>query len=202
MKRLVLLFAALLLICSTASADTITALASEVNPEHLVSVSVDAKIISADGQTATLVLLVPERYDPEEVLALQVGDAIYTQGGEVQINSISEDSGYLVFNAGADDELYLFESIDLNYWIMEEDDTIYLELATVNVPVAEKLLFLDDIDPATGETLIQPTVHNKNDLLAMMGSNDDPGFDIRNVTVVFDENGELALVRRHYVPWQ
>ena len=110
----------------------------------------------------------------EPVLSLRVGDAIYTQGREVQINSISEDSGYLVFNAGADDELYLFESIDLNYWIMEEDDTTYLELATVNVPVAEKMLFLDDIDPATGETLIQPTVHNKNDLLAMMRSNDDP----------------------------
>ena len=35
-----------------------------------------------------------------------------------------------------------------------------------------------------------------------MNAADDPGFAIRNVEVVFDEQGELALIRRFYVPWQ
>ena len=68
--------------------------------------------------------------------------------------------------------------------------------------MSEKLLFLDDVDPATGETLINPTVHNKTDFLAIMESKDDPGFDIRNVKLAFDEHGELALIHRYYVPWQ
>ncbi len=57
-------------------------------------------------------------------------------------------------------------------------------------------------DPATGETLLTPTVHNKDAFLTMMDAPDDPGFDIRNVMVVFDDHGELALIRRYYVPWQ
>jgi hypothetical protein len=35
-----------------------------------------------------------------------------------------------------------------------------------------------------------------------MDATDDLGFDIRNVMVAFDEHGELALIRRYYVPWQ
>ena len=57
-------------------------------------------------------------------------------------------------------------------------------------------------DPATGETLLTPTVHNKDAFLTMMDAPDDPGFDIRNVMVVFDDHEELALIRRYYVPWQ
>jgi len=210
MKKLTaLILAALVLagITGAALADehtVVTALAAEVNPDHPVSVAVDAKITGYDSgsNTASVVILVPERYNPEEIMALKIGDAIYTQGREVEIRTISEVDGYLVLNEGADDEVYLFESVDLNYWIMDINDNTWTEFATISVPVAEHMLFLDEIDPATGAGLLNPTVHNKAEFLKIMKNPDDPGFDIRNVKAVFDEDGKLALVRRFYVPWQ
>ena len=210
MKKLAaLILAALVLagITGVALADghtVVTALAAEVNPDHPVSVAVDAKITGYDSgsNTASVVILVPERYNPEEIMALKIGDAIYTQGQEVEIRTISEVDGYLVLNEGADDEVYLFESVDLNYWIMDINDNTWTEFATISVPVAEHMLFLDEIDPATGAGLLNPTVHNKAEFLKIMKNPYDPGFDIRNVKAVFDEDGKLALVRRFYVPWQ
>ena len=179
-----------------------TGLAIEIDPENLVSVAFDAKIDGYADGAFTITILVPERYDPEEISALQVGDGIYTQGREVGIRSISDVDGYLVFNEGAEDEVYLFESVDLNYWIMDVNDNTWLELATVTVPASEKLVFLDGIDPATGEGLLHPTVHNLEGLQGLMGDPDDPGFDIHNVEIVMDEEGKLAVIRRFYVPWQ
>lgn len=204
MKRLLVLLSALTLMIGTAAAErtVVTALAAEVNPDKLVSVAADAKVLSCADGKFMITILVPERYDPEEINALKIGDAIYTEGREVEVRSISERDGYLVLNADAEDEVYLFESVDLNYWIMDVNDNTWLELATVTVPASGHLLFLDCIDPSTGEGLLHPTVHNTEDLLTRMNSADDPGFDIRNVEVVFDEKGELALVRRFYVPWQ
>ena len=187
---------------SGAERTVVTAVAAEINPEEPVSVAADAKILTCDGSTCTVILLVPERYRPDEILSLRAGDAIFTRGREVDVHTLSERDGYLVLNAGEENEVCLYESSDLYYRIMEEDDHTWTELATVRVPVSERLLFLDGIDPSTGEALMIPAVHNKADFLAMMESKDDPGFDIRNVMIAFDDRGELALIRRYYVPWQ
>ena len=205
-KMIAWILAAVLGSCGLAAAGaeslTATAIAAEVNPERLVSVSVDAKITGCDGETCTLVLLVPERYRPDEILSLQPGDGIYTQGREVRIRTVTEKDGYLFLNEGDEDEVCLYESIDLNYWTMGTDEHTWTELATVTVPLPEQVLFLDDIDPATGEGLLNPTVHNKAEFLAMMDAEDDPGFDLYNVRVVFNDRGDLALIRRRYVPWE
>ena len=106
MKRLLGLLFALTLFIGTAAAErtVVTALAAEVNPDNLVSVAADAKVLScADGQF-TITILVPERYDPEEINALKVGDAIWTEGREVEIRSITERDGYIVLNADTDDD--------------------------------------------------------------------------------------------------
>lgn len=203
MKQLIAIVLAVLLMVSVATAErtVVTALAAEVNPEHLVSIAADAKVLSYVEGQLTITILVPERYDPEEINALKVGDAIYTEGREIEVRSIDEQDGYIVLNADTDDDVWLFESVDLNYWVMDVNDNTWVELATVTVPISEHLLFLDGINPSTGESLLHPTVYNKEGFLTIMNSTDDPGFDIRNVEVVFDENGELALIKRFYVPW-
>ena len=40
-------------------------------------------------------ILVPERYDPEEIKALKVGDGIFTEGREIEIRSITDRDGYM-----------------------------------------------------------------------------------------------------------
>ena len=206
LKKVVAVLLGLLMIATGTLAErtVVTSMASEVNPNHLISVAVDAKISGYDPihHTVGVTILIPERYRPDEILSLKVGDGIYTQGREITIRSISEDEGYLVLNAGQEDEVYLFESVDLNYWIMDVNDNTWVELATVNVPMSDRLLFLDEINPVTGEGLLYSTVHNQAEFLAQMKVADDPGFDRRNVKAVFDETGELALIRRIYVPWQ
>ena len=214
MKKLITLMIAALMLISTGGAETVspdlqngghnvaTALAAEVNPDALALVAFDAKITVCDGNMATITILVPERYDPEEIKGLGVGDGIYTEGREVEIRDITEADGYIVFNKDTEDEVFLFEAGDFSYWIADDNDNRWLELATVTVPVAEKCIFLDGINPKTGETLIHPTVYNLEGFLELMKSADDPGFDIRNVEAVIDEDGRLAVIRRFYVPWQ
>ena len=195
---------------AAAERTVVTALASEVNPEALSAVAVDARILEydADGNTLTVELIVPERYDPEEIGALRVGDAIYTQGQEVEIRTITENSGYLVLNEGdyefSEGSVWLYEGIDMTYWIADWHDNTWTLLATVQAPVSDHLLFLDGIDPSSGESLLKPTVHNRQEFLEMLEAEKEegPGFATNNVTVVFDDTGALALVRRFYVPWQ
>ena len=213
MKKILTVFLCLCLLLPAAAAcaerKVITALASEVNPEALVSVSVNARIrqYNPDSNTLDMEIIVPERYDPAEVRSLQIGDAIYTQGREVEIRTIENDeSGYYVLNQDAEDAVDLYEGVDLAYWVSDVNDNTWTVLAEIRVPVPERLLFLDGIDPATGESPLQPAVHNAREFVSMLVSEEEgqtgPGFAINNVTAVFDETGALALVRRFYVPWQ
>ena len=195
---------------AAADRNVVTALAAEVNPEALISVSVNARITgySADGNTLTVELLVPERFNPEDILNLKVGDAIYTQGQEIEIKTISEQYGYIVLNEGdyefSEGSVWLYEGLDMNYWIADFHDNSWLVLDTVRVPVPDRLLFLDEIDPSSGETLLQPAVHSGKEFLEMLEAEkkEGPGFEANNVSVVFDGDGDLALIRRYYVPWQ
>ena len=97
MKRLIPALLALLVLIGSASAERtgVTALASEINPDNLVSVAFDAKINACDDGVFNITILVPERYDPEEIKALKVGDGIFTEGREIEIRSITDRDGYM-----------------------------------------------------------------------------------------------------------
>lgn len=196
---------------SAAPHHTITALASEINPENLISVAVDARITpdSPDSSLLTVELIIPEQFDPEEVRSLAVGDAIYTQGQEVVVRTISEVDGYLVLNEGdyafSDGSIWLYEHLDGSYWIADGEDTAWTTIATLSIPLPDTLLFLDAINPASGEMLLMPTVHDALEFQSMLKSeseNGGPGFAADNVYVVFDKAGKLAMIARYYVPWQ
>ncbi len=118
------------------------------------------------------------------------------------------EDGYITLNRGDSENpegaILLYQGLDMNYEIMQDDDHTWVTLTTLNVPAYDHLLFLDEIDPASGESLNYPTVHSAADLIAEMeaGEAAGPGFAVNNTSVVFDRNGALALVRRFYVPWQ
>lgn len=213
MKKLLCTILCLCLIIpvmACAEPKTITAVASDVNPSALFSIAVDARIKAYNraDNTMTVEIIVPEAYDPDEVESLQVGDAIYTQGQAITVESVVNDYGVIILNQKNPDDptdsIMLYQGADMNYEIMEADDHTWTTLGILNVPVSGSLLYLDEIDPATGETLGNPTVHNLQQFVAELegGSEAGPGFDTNNTTVVFDETGALALIRRFYVPWQ
>ena len=190
---------------------TITAIATEVNPEHLCTVAVNARIIgySSDENTLTIELIVPEVFDWDDVRGLAAGDAIYTQGHEVIVKTLTENGSYLVINEGeyefSEGSVWLYENPDFNYQIAEWDDNTWSTLATIEVPASDALLFLDHINPSSGEALPLPAVHPAAEFLSMMRTEEEeggPGFAVNNVYVVFDRDGQLAAIHRYYVPWQ
>ena len=208
----ILLFCLLAPVWAFADQTVVTALAAEVNPDALVSVAVDARITAYNpaDNTLTLELIVPESYYYEDIWNLQAGDAIYTQGREIPVRTVTEDeNGYIILNQGEDgdteDTVWLYQYLDQNYQVitMYSDNTWTL-LATVSVPVPQDLIFLDGIDPSTLQSRYLPAVHDASAFLSMMEAEKEngPGFAVNNTTVVFNSNGELALIRRYYVPWQ
>ena len=199
-----------LLLCSAASADTITAMASEINPDHLEKVSSYARILGYNEETDTLTveLIVPEVFSGEDIAALQVGDRVYTAGGEIAIESISYNDDWCstLFINGED--LFLFQDRNGNYTMMaDEDDCVWNTMAIVECPVKETLLFLDYVDEETGNALTLPVVHTARDLTRRLLEEDASevytvGLTANNVYIVFDEAGRLATIQRYSVPWQ
>ena len=208
MKKLIAILILLALAVSAASAETITAMANEPYMDEFVKYACHARIHDYDSETNMLEveLIIPEIFSREDVLSLKPGDAIYTDGHEVEIQTVTEEYGYIILNKGdyefSEGSVWLREDTDGNFRPVEYEDYIWSEMARIEVPVTENLLFLDMIDPSSGEILEMPTVHNADEFLAMKDSTVDPGFKVNNVYVVFDENGDLAVICRYYVPWQ
>ena len=216
MKKLSIGMAFLLilsLLCSAASAEVITALATEVNPEHLEKTASYARILGYNEKenTLTVQLIVPEIFSQEDVEALKVGDSIYTGGQEVTIETIEKVDhwgDYIQINDGS---VNLSRRSDGsgNFAAVSEWDDAYtwLELAEIECPVKDSLLFLDYINDETGNPLELPVVHTAMELTARLTEEDASeafvvGFTADNVYVVFDGEGNLATIHRFYVPWQ
>ena len=216
MKKLSIGMAFLLilsLLCSAASAEVITALATEVNPEHLEKTSSYARILGYNEKenTLTVQLIVPEIFSQEDVEALKVGDSIYTGGQEVTIETIEKVDHWGDYIRINDGSVNLSRRADGsgNFAAVSEWDDAYtwLELAEIECPVQDSLLFLDYINDETGNPLELPVVHTAMELTARLTEEDASeafvvGFTADNVYVVFDGEGNLAPIHRFYVPWQ
>ncbi len=209
MKKLLSMILCLcLLIPAMVSAErkVVTALATKINPDDLSSTLVDARIKSfnKEDNTMTLEIIIPEFYDAEEIRSLQIGDAIYTQGHEVTVNAINKYDCFITIVQDDDEVITIATDGETVYPIQDGDDFSWITLTTVTVPVPPHLIFLDGIDPATGEDLPLPTVHSAEEFIAILeGKNkSDPGFNLNNVEIVFDSDAQPVIVRRHYVVWQ
>ena len=207
-KLLCMVLCLCLLIPAMALAErkVVTALATKINPDDLSNTLVDARIKSYNKEenTITLEIIVPEFYDADEIKSLQIGDAIYTQGHEVTVNAINEYDCFIAVVQDDDEVITIATDGDTVYPIQDGDDFSWITLTTVTVPVPPHLIFLDGIDPATGEDLPLPTVHSAEEFIAILeGKNkSDPGFDLNNTEIVFDSDVQPVIIRRNYVVWQ
>ena len=196
--------------CSPASADVITAMAIEVNPEHLEKTASYARILgySADSNTLTVELIAPEVFDGQDVAALHAGDSIYTDGQEIVIHSISYDDDWCSTVFINDEDVFLFQDRSGNYTRMaDEDDYVWNTVAVIECPVSPSLLFLDYVDEETGNSLELPVIHSAQELTQRLLKVDASevytvGLSYNNVYVIFDAEGQLAVIHRYSVPWQ
>lgn len=198
-----------LCLCSSASAATLFPAPSEINPEHLEKTACYARILKYDEEKNALIveLIEQEIFSSQEISALQVGDSIYTGGEEIVIESIAyadDWCGVIGFN---DWELFFFEERDGYYRMVDEDCYLWNVVATIECPVKDDLLLLDYVDDNTGDMLELPAVLTAQELTAKMLAEQVSdryhiGFAADNAYVIFDAEGDLAIIHRFYVPWQ
>ena len=180
--------------CSPASADVITAMAIEVNPEHLEKTASYARILgyNADSNTLTVELIEQEVFDYHDIKALQPGD----WGGTYFINGEDQEGS-----------VFLLEDLNGNYRTGCDDDYVWRTVAVIECPVKDSLLFLDYINEDDGGMVELPVVHTAQELTDQLREKDTSeaftvGLATNNVYVVFDGEGNLATIQRYYVPWQ
>ncbi|MBR3106068.1 MAG: hypothetical protein IKH30_02655 [Clostridia bacterium] len=208
---LMLVLALSLLLCSPASADVITAMAIEINPEHLEKTASYARILgyNPDSNTLTVELIAPELFSCDDVEALQPGDSIYTDGREVLIETIEVTGGgaCLINDQGeGSDSVYLLPYKNGNYITDRESDYVWNTVAVIECPVKDSLLCLNFIDDQTGNTLELPIVLTAQDLTSTIFA-EQPAEEYfvtwasNKVYVVFDGEGNLAMIDRYVIPW-
>ena len=206
-----LLLIILALLCSAASADTITAMATEINPEHLEKVASYARILgySKESNTLSMELIAPELFAQDEVEALELGDSIFTNGHEVQIKSIEVTAWrtYLINDQEAfSDSIFLQKDLNGNYRADREDGYVWNTVAVIECPVKDSLLCLNFIDDQTGDTLELPCVLTGHELMTQVFTEcaaEDYFATWASdwVYVVFDGEANLAMICRCVVPW-
>jgi len=160
----------------------------------------------ADGRL-TLTLYEPEPFSAAEVAALQVGDSIVIGGAEIQITSLDLGTESAAINEDSGENMYfLYMDEYRNFIVMDEYDmTTYRELGEVSCEVAAGALFLDGVDPASGEPLSTRTEHSFEEFLTIRAeeeANQGIGFNKTNTTLTFNAEGQLETIERVYTPWQ
>ena len=165
-------------------------LAGKTYTANLTEYDAEANTLKAD-------VLVPIRLDGEIVDSLQEGDQLSIGDEVVTVESLKKDE----FGVLVNDEIELsYQDDGVRAAVFEREYTRTIAILTLQVP--DSLVFLDDIDPATGKTLDTPTEHTAAEFAEMLAAGGAPDFSSENVRITFDEEGELAQVERFYTPWQ
>lgn len=156
----------------------------------------------AESNTLKVVLREGELLSDAEVAAYEVGDVITLGSETVEIDSIATDE----FN-----DVILNEEIELRkqesggYRAYMYEAEFLKDIAELDIPVTESLVYEEQIDPETGDVLDENTVLTGGDLvnrIAEERENNGIGFTADNVQITFDEEGNAAVVERFYTPWQ
>lgn len=210
MKKFISAVLSVLLLAASAYADTVTGLAIEVDPERLESCAVYVRVTAYHEETDTvsMEIIVPERFDANDIDRLSVGDSIFANGKEINVESITEEySDYFgaltVLNKDTD-RICLQEDDQQNYRTIDGSDYVWLSIAVLEIPLPDDVLFLDGVNPEDGGILDLPSVKSKNDLIRVFCEDEEnfgSGLACNNAFAIFNESGELAVIERYYVPW-
>lgn len=202
---LVMLLALSLLLCSAASADTLMPRTTEVCPDRLAKTASYARILGYNeaDNTLTVELIAPEVFDYADVYALKEGDSIYTNGRKVTIESLAWDDWKEILWIN-DGDVCLIKDLDGDYRTENSNDHVWHVTARLECLVKEHLLLMDYVDETSGGMLELPRIFTAEETIAKAQAEQAADYNqlaINNVYVVFDGEGNLAVIHRFYVPW-
>lgn len=205
-KRITLLLSALLLTAAAASADVIKPMPSAVDPWSVAGQAVYVRLQDIDwrAETVTVALCDVETFDRDAIQAMTAGDVIVSEGREIEVRTIREDAPVIIVNED-DEALALWENDDGDYESAYgyTDMRVWTVVGERTFELSDDLVFLDGINPSTGEMLTLPTANTLRELRRIMeGEEYDPGFSAQNAYMVFDDEQEAVVLARFYVPWQ
>ena len=136
--------------------------------------------------------------DREDVDQLKVGDTLTIGDDSITVETLERDEYGVLIND--ETELRYWGGTDVYAYSYEK---MYREtLVTLTLQIPDSLVFLDGIEPSSGEMLDTPTEHTAAEFREMLAAGGAPDFASDNVYVTFDDNGEMSLVERFYTPWQ
>ena len=206
MKLFALLFALMLCLSVTASAQTAEPVPSELLKRMVAGETFTARLMgcnwSSDGNEITLAWLLCERevYPAEVVEALQPGDQIVAGGVSYPVYSVSADEWGFFINEGNQQDanvLILTKNDNGDYTATNEtDNPFWLGVVTVEVKAAPQLLYLDWSDPEAE----QPVALTLEDMINRVNSG-EIFLDENNTEITFDAEGNLESVLQRYSPW-
>ena len=114
--------------------------------------------------------------------------------------SIRREENETVLN----DEYYIIKNDNGEYNAYFYDSPILETVRSMTVPIGDQVVFIEGIEPLSGEPLEEKATKTAEDLFAALeaANNDGVRFDSENILITFDENGEVTEVERDYAPWQ
>ena len=197
-----LVFAFALACTAFAEGKTISPLPVLTDINRLTDRYVTTDIQFVEGRKVTLTLYEHERFAGEDIKALEVGDVIVTDGEEVKVETITVDADVWV-NKGMNTELLLCENHFGEYErVMENDMVPWILLGSLDAELEDFILFLDWINPETGEDLEEPVSREIASLLADLQKTDTVGYDNKAVKIIYGNNNEPMTIFRYYSPAQ
>ena len=135
--------------------------------------------------------------DQDVLDGLEVGDILTIGQETVEVQTLERDE----FGATVNNEIDLTvqeESVRVSSYEHDYMDTI----AVLTLEIPEDMVFVDNIDPETGDILDEPAEHNAAEFASMLAAGGYPDFASDNVMVTFDEDGRMVRAERIYTPWQ
>lgn len=131
---------------------------------------------------------------------LKEGDTVTIGAEQVEVVSIRREENETVLN----DEYYIIKNDNGEYNAYFYDSPILETVRSMTVPIGDQVVFIEGIEPLSGEPLEEKATKTAEDLFAALeaANNDGVRFDSENILITFDENGEVTEVERDYAPWQ
>ena len=154
----------------------------------------------ADSKTVELTILQPYTFTESKIYAMKEGGSFTLGEEKIEIGTLQRTEDGVIIN----DEYTFVRGDDGLFTVSLYEQTQMRSAKEITAVVPDGMKFIDQVDPETGEVIEAPQEQTAEEFFAALEKAKTEGitFDIQNVSATFDENGDLSMIERYYVPWQ